>query len=69
MIYLVNVISIVLTFVAELPSSCDSNWSVPIPMLFIFASGRNLCLTTSATSIAWLIDLPRALMRTSFAPP
>ena len=69
MIYLTNVISIVLTFVVGLPSSSGNNLSVPMLMLLIFTSGRNLCLTTSATSIARLMDLPRALMLTSFAPP
>jgi len=69
MVHLINVISIVLTLIGELPSSSGNSLSVPILMFLIFASGRNLCLTTSATSIARLMDLPRAFMLTSFAPP
>jgi len=37
-------------------------------IFLIFTSGRNRCLMTSATSIARVMDLPRALMLTSFVP-
>ena len=58
----------VLMFIVCPLCSRDWSWSVPMFIFLIFTSGRNRCLMTSATSIARGMDLPRALMLTSFVP-
>ena len=70
-VYLVNVISIVLTFDGPRPSSPTrgGNCCVPISMPFTLTSGKNRRLHISTTSTARLIAIPLALTFISGALP